>query len=188
MYKTMIALAAAGLAAAGALLWLAGSPATPPPAAADESFPFAALDRPQPLPEVRFTDGTGQTLSLADFHGKVVLLNLWATWCLPCQEEMPSLDRLQAQLGGAQFEVVALSVDQGGIDEVAPFYQENGITSLRMFVDPSGETPLTLNVFGIPTTLLIDRQGREVGRSFGIAAWDSPAALALIRRHLDNAP
>lgn len=149
-------------------------------------FGFLPYDKPRPLPEFRFTDGDGRVLTLADFRGKVVLLNVWATWCPPCREEMPTLDRLQAKLGGPDFEVIVLSIDQEGVPVVKDFYQELGVKALRIYVEPSGNPPPELNVLGLPTTLLIDQQGREIGWKAGPAEWDSPEVEALIRWYQQN--
>ena len=92
---------------------------------------FVLPDTPKPLPEIAFVDGEGKVGALADLRGKVVLLNIWATWCLPCRKEMPTLDRLQAQLGGPDFEVVALSIDRRGVEKARKFYAEIGIQHLR---------------------------------------------------------
>src|SRR3546814_17644922 len=99
-------------------------------------------------------DCSGKRLSLADFRGKLVLLNLWATWCGPCREEMPPLDRLQATLGGSDFEVVALSIDRAGMGVVDAFYAEIGVKSPARHIDERGKTPPQLNAVGRPTTLL----------------------------------
>jgi thiol-disulfide isomerase/thioredoxin len=109
-----------------------------------------------------------------------VLLNVWATWCPPCREEMPSLDRLQKSLGGPGFEVVALSIDAGGAPVVERFYKEIGIASLAIYVDSSMRAASQLAALGVPTTLLIDREGRELGRHAGPAQWDSAEALRVI--------
>lgn len=148
---------------------------------------FQLLEEPRTLKDFKFVDGKWKPASLADFQGKTVLLNIWATWCGPCREEMPTLDRLQASIGGPDFEVVALSIDEGGIAVINDFYQELGLKALRVFVDPSGMAPGTLNVLGLPTTLLIDREGREVGRYMGPAEWDSPEMISVIRQEV-NAP
>lgn len=142
--------------------------------------------QPRALPNVRFTDGNGRAMTLQDFHGKFVLLNIWATWCPPCRKEMPTLDRLQAKLGGPDFEVAALSIDQGqqSLDLVQKFYRQSGINSLAIYMDSSGDASGNLAVAGIPTTLLIDRQGREIGRKIGAAEWDSPEVVNLIRGYL----
>ena len=122
--------------------------------------------------------------SLAAFRGKFVLLNVWATWCTPCREEMPTLDRLQATLGGPDFEVVALSIDQGGAPVVQDFFRQTGVKRLHPFMDLFGETTSALGVIGLPLTLLIDRQGREIGRKLGPAVWDDPQIVELIRSRL----
>jgi thiol-disulfide isomerase/thioredoxin len=149
--------------------------ATEPPAN------FAIHETPQPVPEISFQDADGQPRTLADFSGKVVLLNLWATWCAPCRTEMPTLDRLQAELGGPDFEVVALSVDRKGPEVVSKFFEEIGIEHLALNIDASSKAMFTLGAFGLPLTLLIDREGREVGRVNGPAEWDSPEMVAFIR-------
>ena len=135
---------------------------------------------PRRLPELVFEDGKGKRVTLADFRGRTVLLNVWATWCPPCREEMPSLDRLQKALGGPAFEVVALSIDAGGAPVVKRFYDEIGIRSLAIYVDPGMRAAGQLATPGVPTTLLIDREGRELGRHAGPAQWDSPQALRVI--------
>ena len=136
------------------------------------------------IAEVRFVDTNGRRMSLADFRGKQVLLNIWATWCGPCREEMPTLDRLQTRLGGPDFEVVALSIDNQNVDVVRDFYAELGLQALRIYVDRSTMAPVNLNVLGIPTTLLLDRNGRELGRYMGPADWDGEAVASAIRERL----
>lgn len=138
---------------------------------------------PPRLPEIRFQDASGNVRSLADFRGRVVLLNLWATWCVPCRKEMPSLDRLQAQLGGPAFEVVALSIDKSP-QAVREFYQQYGIRKLALYIDPSAEVTSTLRAVGIPTTLLVDGDGRERWRRVGPAEWDAPEEVARIREQI----
>lgn len=142
---------------------------------------FVLQDVPKPLPEIAIADGEGNVRALADFRGKFVLLNIWATWCVPCRKELPTLDRLQSQLGGADFEVVALSIDRGGADVVRKFYSEVGIQHLALRLDAAGEALFKLGAVGLPTTLLIDRQGQEIGRLIGPAEWDSPEMLAFLK-------
>ena len=137
---------------------------------------------PRLLPDVEFEDGHGAKRHLADFRGRVVLLNLWATWCAPCRAEMPTLDRLQARLGGKEFEVVALSLDQGGVPVVKRFFDEIGVHALGVYVDRAMQAQAALGALGVPTTLLIDRQGREVARKAGAAAWDSPEVVTVIQQ------
>ena len=152
----------------------------------DETAAMTLHDTPSELPDVRFTDGSGKRLSLADFRGKLVLLNLWATWCGPCREEMPTLDRLQAALGGADFEVVALSIDRAGMGVVDAFYAEIGVKSLARYIDESGKSAQQLNTVGLPTTLLLDREGREIARHVGPAEWDTPEMVAFFRQRLSQ--
>jgi thiol-disulfide isomerase/thioredoxin len=143
------------------------------------------ISKPKPVPALAFVDGDGRALSLDAFKGRVVLLNLWATWCVPCRREMPTLDRLQARLGGPAFTVVALSIDRQGVSVVKPFYQQLGLTSLALYVDRSGQAVSALGALGVPITVLIDRDGQEIGRRLGPADWDSEPIVALIRQHLD---
>lgn len=140
--------------------------------------------QPKPVPEIQFQDGDGRALTLADFHGKMVLLNIWATWCGPCREEMPTLDRLQAKLGGPNFEVVALSIDREGIPAITKFFGEVGVKHLAMYVDSSARAGPVLGAVGLPTSLLIDRKGQEIGRLVGPAEWDSPKMVEFIRGFL----
>lgn len=139
---------------------------------------------PRPLAELNFGDGQGRPTSLAAFRGRTVLLNVWATWCTPCREEMPTLDRLQAALGGPGFEVVALSIDKGGLPVVQAFYRSLDIRHLKPYLDADGEATAGLVATGIPLTLLIDTQGREIGRKLGPAAWDDEAMVAQLRSHV----
>jgi thiol-disulfide isomerase/thioredoxin len=174
-----------GMAAAVALVLPAIAMSAPSgEAQAPEGFIVHAS--PRPVPPIAFKNLQGDPMSLADFRGKVVLLNIWATWCTPCRREMPTLDRLQAELGGPDFEVVALSVDRQGRRVVGEFYHELGLWQLGIYLDPSGEAPRALKALGIPTTLLIDRQGREVGRLLGPAEWDSPAMVAFFRGYVER--
>lgn len=149
-----------------------------------ETAVMSLHDTPQAVPEMRFKDGDGRSLSLADFRGKVVLLNIWATWCGPCREEMPTLDRLQAELGGPDFQVVALSIDRAGLGVVSEFYDEIGIQHVAKYIDESGKASRQLNAVGLPTTLLIDRKGREIARHVGPAEWDTPEMVAFFQRQL----
>ena len=132
-------------------------------------------------------DANGRRMSLADFRGRRVLLNIWATWCGPCREEMPTLERLQVRLGGPDFQVVALSIDREGVDVVRDFYAELDLQALRIYVDTSTMAPINLNVLGVPTTLLLDGKGREIGRYTGPTEWDSEAVVSAIRERLSSA-
>ena len=142
---------------------------------------FTFLDPPRAAPDVAFVDARGRELGLADFRGKFVLVNLWATWCGPCRREMPSLDRLQARLGGGDFTVLALSQDRKGPGVVAKFLAEIGAERLGVYVDPSARSARRLGAVGLPTSVLLDREGRIVGRLIGPAEWDSDEAARLIK-------
>jgi thiol-disulfide isomerase/thioredoxin len=148
--------------------------------------PFEVHGKPTAVPPLAFTDADGKALSLDSFKGKFVLLNLWATWCGPCVEEMPSLDRLQAKLGGNDFAVVALATDKQGRALVEPFLAKLGVKNLAMYLDTSGGVNRALKTRGLPTTLLIDRDGKEIGRLEGAASWDSDAAAAFLRYWRDG--
>jgi thiol-disulfide isomerase/thioredoxin len=146
---------------------------------------FVFRSEPGDLPAIKFQDAEGKERTLADWRGKVVLLNLWATWCLPCRKEMPALDRLQAALGAGElsgeFEVVALSVDRKGAEASKKFLDEAKVERLALYVDPTARANTELRALGLPVTLLIDREGREIGRLLGPAEWDSEDAMRLIR-------
>jgi thiol-disulfide isomerase/thioredoxin len=140
-------------------------------------------DRP-PLAEVKFLDGKGNPRTLADWRGKIVLLNLWATWCAPCRKEMPALDRLNRELGGTAFEVVALGVDRTGLDGAKKFLDSINVNGLGLYADPTAKAGSELRAIGMPTTILIGKDGREIGRLVGPAEWDSPDAKRLILSEL----
>lgn len=133
------------------------------------------------VPDLGFTDATGSPVKLEKWRGRVVLLNLWATWCAPCRKEMPTLNALQKQLGSKDFEVVALSVDRKGLAVSSAFLKDTGADSLGLYADETAKSLEDLQVPGLPVTLLVDRRGREIGRLLGPAAWDSAEAVALIK-------
>jgi thiol-disulfide isomerase/thioredoxin len=142
--------------------------------------PLLVRPKPLDLPELTFSNGERATKSLADWKGKVVLLNIWATWCVPCREEMPALDKLQTELGGKDFEVVAVNIDKGGPDKAKAFLQETGAAHLGLYTDASGKLFAALKAVGMPTTLIVDRNGKEIGRLVGPADWGSPEAKRVI--------
>ncbi|TAD87521.1 MAG: TlpA family protein disulfide reductase [Alphaproteobacteria bacterium] len=150
------------------------------PAFQGDSRPLVWHDEPRPLPEVEFSAVDGTEVRWSTFTGRVVVLNLWATWCAPCVKEMPALLRLSRALGRDAL-VLPLSQDRAGLSVVEPFYTSRGLTDLGVWLDPRSRVARALGVRGLPTTLLIDRQGREVARLEGAAEWDSPAAIAAIR-------
>jgi len=142
---------------------------------------FVFNSNPKAVPEFPFKDAQDKVLTLADWKGRVVLLNLWATWCAPCRHEMPGLDRLQADLGSEDFEVVALSVDRKGKAPSAKFLQEVNASNLKLYVDDTGKAFFEMRARGLPATYLIDREGRLIGRLVGPAEWDSEEAKALMQ-------
>ncbi len=133
---------------------------------------------PKSVPAFTFTDQDGKTLSLGDFKGKVVVLDVWATWCAPCRAEFPRFDRLQAALGDKGLVVIPVSQDLGGRKPVDKFYDELGVKALSKYIDPDNATAKALGLRGLPTTLIIDREGREIARIEGEAPWDSAETLA----------
>lgn len=144
---------------------------------------FTPLDPPRPAPALAFTGRDGTPRSLADFRGRWVLVNLWATWCAPCVREMPSLDRLQGVLGN-RLAIVAISEDHGAAPVVDPFLDKLGLKRLAVYLDPKGAAGQALRVRGLPTSVLIDGEGRMVGMLEGAAEWDSPAMRATLDRYL----
>jgi thiol-disulfide isomerase/thioredoxin len=153
---------------------------------------IAALQRskkPMLMPDLKM-EVVGGTQNLSAFWGKVVLLNLWATWCVPCREEMPALNQLQSQLGGADFSVVALNMDTRNLDKVPQWLDANGITALTRYMDPGGKAFQTLRgmgkVSGLPTTFLIDRKGCLIAEMAGPANWSSEDALTLLRTAIQS--
>ena len=180
---------------AGLVLALAWSVSTPGTGQAEERPPlkgllegnFILLEEPVPAPqEASVGDVTGGRVRLPDFAGRVVLVNFWATWCAPCIREMPSLDRLQAKLGGEGLTVMAVSQDRKGLEKAAGFYEEAGLEHLGIFLDPKGEFARALGVTGLPTTFLVDTEGRMIGALQGPLEWDEPEAVELIRFYLNR--
>jgi thiol-disulfide isomerase/thioredoxin len=140
---------------------------------------FIPAATPQPAPEISLADRAGNPVALADFNGKFLVLNLWATWCAPCLNEMPSLERLQAKFGPA-LTVIAVSEDRGGDKVVAPFVADHQLDKLRIYLDPSSAVSHAFAVRGLPTTLVIDANGRVLGKVEGEADWDSATMQAVL--------
>jgi thiol-disulfide isomerase/thioredoxin len=144
---------------------------------------FTALDPSRPAPALAFTERDGTPRQLADFRGHWVLVNLWATWCGPCIEEMPSLGRLQAALGD-RLTILAISEDRGAAAAVDPFLNKLDIKALPIYLDPKGAAGQAFEVRGLPTSVLIDPLGRLVAKLEGKADWDAPATLAKLQAYL----
>jgi thiol-disulfide isomerase/thioredoxin len=145
-------------------------------------------DPPHRLPPLDFKDAAGKPKSLADWRGRTVLLNLWATWCVPCRKEMPALDALQRQLGGPDFEVVAVNIDTRDPEKPKAWLTETGIKDLAYYADPSAKVFQELKAigkaFGMPTTLIVDPSGCEIASLAGPAEWASGDALAFMKTAL----
>ena len=137
-------------------------------------------------PAVAFTDAQGQEVTLADYAGDVLVVNFWATWCAPCVAEMPSLNALQRAAGDRGVQVMPISIDRGGLAEVGPFYAQHGLDALPIYLDPYGRVPAAFEAIGLPTTVIIGRDGRWLGTLAGDAHWDSPEALALVGFYADR--
>jgi thiol-disulfide isomerase/thioredoxin len=138
-----------------------------------------------PAPAVSFADLAGNTVSLSEFTGKIVLVNLWATWCEPCLREMPSLERVQSRLGD-KIAVVAISEDRGGSKSVEPYIDKLGLKSVKIYLDPKSAMERAFKVQGLPTSFLIDRKGRVLGRVEGAAEWDAPKLLDVLKSFLSD--
>lgn len=139
-------------------------------------------DEARPPIEETFHDAEGAELSVADFAGKVVLVNLWATWCAPCRAEMPSIDRLAGEMESDDLAVMALSTDRFGAERVQKFFDEIGVENLAVYQDKRSEVARAAGAIGLPITLILDREGHEVARLTGDAAWDSAEAKAFLTR------
>jgi thiol-disulfide isomerase/thioredoxin len=142
------------------------------------------IDQPTAIEGLTFTDASGKAMRTADFAGKTTLINLWATWCVPCREEMPALNGLQKALGSDRFQVVAINIDTGDAEKPKTFLDETGVDALGLYRDASMGVFNTLKkqglAFGLPVTLLVDGKGCLLGHMNGPAAWDGPDARALV--------
>ena len=191
---------AVGLLAAGLLALLAVAPApavdappgqkrvaktsSEPPAFSGTARPFIFLKEPLAVQIGPFADAKGRPVTMERYKGKVLLVNFWATWCGPCIHEMPTLDRLQAALGGPKFAVLTVSLDRKGMEAVGPFWAEQGYKHLPILLDSHWKTARRLGVNGLPATFLLDDTGRIVGYLLGPAEWDSPQARAFLRFYI----
>ncbi|MDD9902245.1 MAG: TlpA disulfide reductase family protein [Rhodospirillaceae bacterium] len=173
------------LGAAVAVWFVVGSAADQPPLEGWMAQ-FTLNDPPQPAPETEVLTVAGEPVTLAAYKDKIVLVNFWATWCVPCVREMPSLDRLQAAFDKDKFLILAVSVDRGGAAKAVPFLKKHGIDNLTTLLDKRMKLASALRVAGMPTSFMLDRDGRVVGSLPGIAEWDSDEAKALVRYYLEK--
>lgn len=178
----MIFLRAILIAVMGILLLNAGVDAKQQPRMQN----YEAYDQSSPAPKITFQDENGRSRTLAEFKGKVVLLNIWATWCAPCRTEMASLNKVQASFPEDKFEVVAIASERKGTDKVLNFFKENNLDQLTPYFDLTAQIPRLMNIQGIPQTYIIDADGRVRGNLRGAAEWDSSAAKELIQFYLDE--
>jgi len=180
----LVVAAIAAVIAAGAVTLIfthrgGDSSGTPPLAGTVAHF---SLSNPRlPAPDVAVGDVDGKDVPWSALKGRVVLVNFWATWCLPCLKEMPALDRLQARVGKDDLLVAAVSIDRGGRATAEPWLRSHGIGNLMLFLDPQSRAALAFRVAELPVSVLIDRSGKVVGRMVGPAEWDAPEAEALVR-------
>ena len=160
------------------------------PHAAGEVAAFLPAQKSLPLNTIAFKAPDGSAITVDDFEGRTVLINLWATWCAPCRKEMPALDQLQADLGDDNFEVVAVNLDRGGPEKPLAFLDEIGVTSLQYYHDSSNKMLTDLRSkgrgTGLPTTILVGPEGCEIGTMYGPAEWASGEAKTLINAALAN--
>jgi thiol-disulfide isomerase/thioredoxin len=158
------------------------------PFARGEVAGVVVASRPLRLPDLAFQDGNGGERHLVEWRGRTVLLNLWATWCVPCRKEMPALDELQAKLGGPPFEVLSINIDTRDANKPRNWLKEVGIRRLGYYADASAKVFQDLKLIGraigMPTTILVDPAGCEIGTIAGPAEWASEDALQLVRTAL----
>ncbi|QIK42033.1 TlpA family protein disulfide reductase [Pontibrevibacter nitratireducens] len=135
---------------------------------------------PQQLPGETFTDPDGNAYTLADYAGKIVLVNFWATWCAPCREEMPDLDALNADMAGEDFEVVTIASGRNSLSGIRAFFEEEQIETLPILLDPQGQLSRRAGVLGLPVSILMNREGHEIARLQGGAHWNDAPAREII--------
>jgi thiol-disulfide isomerase/thioredoxin len=160
------------------------------PLAHGEVAALAVAHTPFRVPDLAFKDAAGHERTLADWRGRTVLVNLWATWCVPCRREMPALDGLEAKLGGPNFDVVAINIDTRDPQKPLNFLRDAGVTHLAYYADPSAKVFQDLKAagkaFGMPTTLIVDRSGCEIGEMAGPAEWASQDGVKLVSAALGS--
>ncbi|MBC6442020.1 MAG: TlpA family protein disulfide reductase [Rhodobacteraceae bacterium] len=138
-------------------------------------------ENPQAVPDVPFWDESGQDITLDRYKGKVVLLNFWATWCAPCRHEMPALNALQQEIGSDAFQVVTIATGRNPPPAIARFFAKESINALPKYRDPKQALARGMAVFGLPMTVILNRDGQEIARLRGAAEWFTPEAINLMR-------
>lgn len=142
----------------------------------------------KPAPDIPYENLDGEMFLLAEANGRYRLVNFWATWCPPCREEMPTLDSLQANLGGDTFEVLTIATGRNRTSEIEKFFTEAGVEHLPILLDPRGKLGRAMGALGLPTTILLDPDGNEIARLTGGADWNSENAVAVLQALMGNAP
>jgi len=142
-------------------------------------------DAARSVPEFKFVDAAGNQLSTKDFRGKFIALHFWATWCMPCRAEMPTIDALQELLGGEDFTFVPLSLDRKGAQLVQQYYVDHDLKNIPLYMDERMDAAQVLLVNGIPSTILLNRTGQEIARILGDRDWSTPDATDLMRRLIE---
>jgi len=143
-------------------------------------------DTPRPVSETAFEAEGGGTGTLGDYAGKIALVNFWATWCAPCRKEMPMLAELQTELGGEDFEVVTIATGRNPLPAMQDFFAEIGVDNLPLHRDPKQQLAREMGVVGLPVTVILDREGREIARMLGDAHWSSESAKAMLRKLISD--
>ncbi len=146
-----------------------------------------AFSEAKPVSDKAFTDPAGGTFTLAEFKGKTVLVNFWATWCAPCRKEMPMLSELQTEFGGDTFEVVTIATGRNAVPSIRKFFEDIGVDNLPLYLDPKQKLAREMAVLGLPITLILDPDGNEIARMRGDAEWNSDSAKAIIQALISQA-
>ncbi len=141
---------------------------------------------PKPVSKSTYTMEDGSTGSLADYRGKIAVVNFWATWCAPCRKEMPMLSELQSELGGEDFDVVTIATGRNPPPAMKSFFDEIGVSNLPLHRDPKMQISREMGILGLPITIILNRDGQEIARMQGDAHWNSDSAKAIIKALIDN--
>ena len=152
----------------------------------DDMRKLKILEEPAELVTMEFEDVDGNKMTFADTNGQFRLVNFWATWCAPCREEMPQLDALQEAMGGDDFQVLTIATGRNRLSGIKKFYAKAEVTNLPILLDPKGKLAVQMGALGLPVTVLLDRDGREIARLTGGADWASENAMAVLRALMED--